>query len=242
MGIAPFSPNFRQCKGDYDPQARKLLELTLKACLVAADGYQAQQVLQFSVNHNYLLAIDEQTVWYLVKQTQEGMILDADYSLISMLLDYDIIYKIQVSDANRNAIYDPYKGEEFNRIIKEIAQKGEHAKDAKQERDNIVKSKASKDDMNIQLQVASAKNLDQVSDQQKMHQTANTLLKELEMAAKGSESGSGSDAESISLGSIQLQQLRQDKLLGKHKIETSGGGAEKETPQKKKKEVYTKYI
>lgn len=71
-GIVPFSPSFRQCKGDYDPQARRLLELALKACLVASDVYQAHKILQFSKDHNYLLAVDEQTVWYMVKQTQAG--------------------------------------------------------------------------------------------------------------------------------------------------------------------------
>ena len=57
--IRPFSPQFDQCKIDYDPQARKLLELTLKACLVASDSRLTNLVLSFAKQHNYLLAIDE---------------------------------------------------------------------------------------------------------------------------------------------------------------------------------------
>ena len=57
--IQPFSSNFRQCKDDYDPQARKLLELVLKACLISGSDRNADQVFAFAKNHNYLLTVDE---------------------------------------------------------------------------------------------------------------------------------------------------------------------------------------
>ena len=60
--ISPFSPDFRQCSTDFDPKARMLLELTLKACLVATHFDHAYKVLKFAKTHNYLLAIDEQIV------------------------------------------------------------------------------------------------------------------------------------------------------------------------------------
>lgn len=93
---------------------------------MADDLLQVHQVLQFSRNHNYLLAIDEQTVWFMVKQTQAGMALDADYTLISLLIQFDVIYKIQVSDANRNAVLDPYKGEKISQILKELVNDAPH--------------------------------------------------------------------------------------------------------------------
>ena len=68
--IQPFTSDFSQCKIDYNPQARKLLEMTLKACLVVGDSALTNLVLWFAKNHNYLLAIDEQIAWYMVKQTQ----------------------------------------------------------------------------------------------------------------------------------------------------------------------------
>lgn len=57
--------------------------------------------------------------------------LDGDYSLISLMIYFDVIYVIQVNDANRNAIYDPYKGEVFSQILKEIAKSTEHGRDGK---------------------------------------------------------------------------------------------------------------
>ena len=57
--IKPFSSQFDQCKIDYDPKAKKLLELTLRACLVVGDNRLTNLVLLFAKHHNYLLAIDE---------------------------------------------------------------------------------------------------------------------------------------------------------------------------------------
>lgn len=129
--IEPFSPSFRQCKGDFNPQARLLLELALKACLVTADVYHTHTILQFSRDHNHLLSVDEQTVWYLVKQTQAGMVLDGDFSLISLVIYFDVVYVIQVNDANRNAVFDPYKGEVFGQILKDIVKGSDHRKSSK---------------------------------------------------------------------------------------------------------------
>lgn len=94
--------------------------------MVAGDLYETKRVLQFAKDHNYLLAIDEQAIWFVIKQTQMGMALDADYRLISLLIQFELIYKIQVNDANRNALKDPYKGEKFSNFIKKINANNDH--------------------------------------------------------------------------------------------------------------------
>ena len=43
--IAPFSCDFRQALGDFNPDVRSLLELTLKACLVTNDFQDADNVI-----------------------------------------------------------------------------------------------------------------------------------------------------------------------------------------------------
>ena len=64
--IAPFSDDFLQCQRN-NPKAKILLELTLKACLVAREIGRADVVISFAHNHGYkLISIDEQTVWYMV--------------------------------------------------------------------------------------------------------------------------------------------------------------------------------
>ena len=77
--LDPFSSDFKQCKGDFDDRARKLLELALKACLVAGSYQHAEQVLHFAKGHNYLLALEEQIVYHLVKQTQYEQAMFSDY-------------------------------------------------------------------------------------------------------------------------------------------------------------------
>ena len=64
--LNPFSSDFKQCQGDFDENSRKLLELVLKACLVAGSYQHTEQVLYFAKSHNYLLALDEQIVYHLV--------------------------------------------------------------------------------------------------------------------------------------------------------------------------------
>lgn len=92
---------------DYNPESRKLLELALKACMVAGDHCHTEQVLVFARNHNYLLAVDEQTIWFIVYQTQKSRSLAGKFKLLQLALQHDIIYKIKVTDQNRNAVYSP---------------------------------------------------------------------------------------------------------------------------------------
>ena len=76
--IQPFSSDFNQAsEADFNGKVRDLLELTLKACLVAADDSKtcdrefilasSQVLLNFSLKYNYLLSVDEQTVWFMVE-------------------------------------------------------------------------------------------------------------------------------------------------------------------------------
>ena len=43
---------------------RQLLEMTLKACLIIREIDGSDLVIKFAINHNYMLSVDEQIVWY----------------------------------------------------------------------------------------------------------------------------------------------------------------------------------
>ena len=76
--IQPFSSDFNQAaEADFNGKVRDLLELTLKACLIAADDMKTcgrelildtvKVLLNFSLKYNYLLSVDEQTVRFMVE-------------------------------------------------------------------------------------------------------------------------------------------------------------------------------
>ena len=80
--------------------------MALKACLVVGSYSYSEQVLQFSKSHNYLLTLDEEVVWHLVQETQYEQRMYGDYSILTLLLRFEVIYKINVTDENRAAVND----------------------------------------------------------------------------------------------------------------------------------------
>ena len=77
---------------------RQLLEMTLKACLIIREIDGSDLVIKFAINHNYMLSVDEQIVWYLVNQTQPGMPMENNLYLIRLLIKREIVYHIRVND------------------------------------------------------------------------------------------------------------------------------------------------
>ena len=64
--IEPFIGDFRQAQDDNNAPCHQLLELTLKASIILGKYHQTNMVIDFAKEHNYLLSVDEQTIWYLV--------------------------------------------------------------------------------------------------------------------------------------------------------------------------------
>ena len=91
--ILPFSADYQQCKHN-DPKAKTLLELTLKACLIAMEIEKADLVIRYAHNHNYrLLSLDEQTVQYMVKQTSPGNAFPNDFRKLTFLIEHELVYR-----------------------------------------------------------------------------------------------------------------------------------------------------
>ena len=72
--------------------------MTLKACLIIREIDGSDLVIKFAINHNYMLSVDEQIVWYLVNQTQPGMPMENNLYLIRLLIKREIVYHIRVND------------------------------------------------------------------------------------------------------------------------------------------------
>ena len=72
--------------------------MTLKACLIIREIDGSDLVIKFAINHNYMLSVDEQIVWYLVNQTQPGMPMENNLYLIQLLIRREIVYHIRVND------------------------------------------------------------------------------------------------------------------------------------------------
>ena len=98
--ITPFSPDFKQADGKYDARVPDLLGLTLKACIVANELYFAERVIIFAKESNYLLSVDQEAVIQSLRQTQEGMQLENDYSVLRMLVCHEIKYKFNATEAS----------------------------------------------------------------------------------------------------------------------------------------------
>lgn len=100
--ITPFSPDFKQANGKYDARVPDLLGLTLKACIVADELYSAERVILFAKERNYLLSVDQEAVMQSLRQTQEGMRLENDYSVLRMLVCHEIKFKFTTSSRMQN--------------------------------------------------------------------------------------------------------------------------------------------
>ena len=60
--------------------------MTLKACVVANEISIVETVIRFAKHHNYLLRVDDETVWYVVFMTQPNESMDSNYKLMRLLI------------------------------------------------------------------------------------------------------------------------------------------------------------
>ena len=81
-----------------------LFELTLKAAVAGCDTELTRNVLCYAKSHNYLLSVDERTVMHALISTYQGRPMAGDYSLLRVLIDCEITYKIAVTELNREQI------------------------------------------------------------------------------------------------------------------------------------------
>ena len=65
--IKPFSDSIDQFKGRMDNRVTQLLNLTLKAAIAANEVQMVDVVFWFANETNYVLTVDEQTVWYALQ-------------------------------------------------------------------------------------------------------------------------------------------------------------------------------
>jgi len=96
--------SFKQAKQGYKKKVRYLFELTLKAAVAGCDTDLARTVLYYAKNHNYLISVDERTAMHAVQSTYIGRPMAGDYSLLRVLTDCELTYKIAVTDINREQI------------------------------------------------------------------------------------------------------------------------------------------
>ena len=80
---------------------RKLLELALKASIVTNEVNCTRQVLKFAFDYNYQLSIDEQIIWFVVRQTQRDMVPVGDFSMIRLLITGGVLYNIKITSQNK---------------------------------------------------------------------------------------------------------------------------------------------
>jgi len=62
-----FSDSIDQFKGRMDNRVTQLLNLTLKAAIAANEVQMVDVVFWFANETNYVLTVDEQTVWYALQ-------------------------------------------------------------------------------------------------------------------------------------------------------------------------------
>jgi len=96
--------SFDQAKRGYKKKVRYLFELTLKAAVAGCDTDLARTLLSYARNHNYLLSVDEKTVMHALLSTYTGRPMARDYSILRLLTDCELTYKIAVTDRNREQI------------------------------------------------------------------------------------------------------------------------------------------
>ena len=99
--VRPFLSSFEQAKGRYNLAVRKLLELALKACIVTNEVDCTREVLKFAFDYNYQFSIDEQIVWFVVRQTQRDMAPVGDFSMIRLLITGGVLYNIKITSQNK---------------------------------------------------------------------------------------------------------------------------------------------
>ena len=83
---------------------RYLFELTLKAAVAGCDTELTRTVLHYAKKHNYLISIDEKTAMHALFSTYHGRPMAGDYSLLRVLTDCELTYKIAVTEVNREQI------------------------------------------------------------------------------------------------------------------------------------------
>ena len=102
--IESFSGEFKQARRGYNKMTRALFELTLKAAIACCDVNHAKTVLWFSKDHNYMVTIDEQTVMHALFSTYSDRRMDGDYSMLRMLVELEVTYRIIITEKNRAII------------------------------------------------------------------------------------------------------------------------------------------
>jgi len=102
--IQPFLDSFKQAKQGYKKKVRYLFELTLKAAVAGCDTELTRTVLFYAQSHNYLISVDEKTAIHALLSTYHGRPMAGDYSLLRVLTDCQLPYKIAVTELNRKQI------------------------------------------------------------------------------------------------------------------------------------------
>ena len=64
-------------------------------------------------------------MYHLVKQTQFEQAMFGDYKLLTLLLSFEVIYKINVTDENRAAVHNSQDGLKIKNILQSINKKAE---------------------------------------------------------------------------------------------------------------------
>ena len=59
-----FTSDYDEVRLKEDKSVLSMLQMTLKACVLANEAYAAQIVIEWAKAHTYLISVDEETVWY----------------------------------------------------------------------------------------------------------------------------------------------------------------------------------
>jgi len=95
---------------------RYLFELTLKATVAGCDTDLTRTVLYYAKNHNYLISVDERTARYALLSTYPHRPMQGDYSILRVLTDCEVTFKIAVTEVNREQIELAKKRETKNDV------------------------------------------------------------------------------------------------------------------------------
>ena len=95
---------FKKTGGPYSGEVRQLLELALQASIISNEVDCAREILKVAFANTYLLSVDEQTVWFAVQQTQTSMGKENNFSMLRLLLSYEVRYNIRITDKNKKQV------------------------------------------------------------------------------------------------------------------------------------------
>jgi len=112
--ILPFLDSYKQAKQGYKKKVRYLFELTLKAAVAGCDTEMARTVLSYAKSHNYMISIDERTAMHALLSTYHGRPMMGDYSMLRVLTDCELTYKIAITEHNRKQIEEIRRRETGN--------------------------------------------------------------------------------------------------------------------------------